>query len=178
MGIPKDTVLLIVLALSSCPAVALDQSAALIRDAQKLAKCMKNLDAECSVSMFDVSAMQAQGAPSANQLIVLTEGQFDRLSSAGARYEHFTILKPEPAFAGDGKLYAFVPYEFALEFPSRGTAVQRGFLVGISRDSGSSWRFIEGSRLTAENIKAFIPSYQGQELPPVFTKHQDTGDEP
>src|SRR5512138_1816956 len=160
------------------PIFAADGTQTLIRDAEKFAGCMRNLDAQCSVAMLDMATMETRGTPTQDELIARAQESFDRLSSARGRYTSYTIIKPESVYSEAEGLYALVPYQFVLEFPSRGTATQRGFLVGISRDSGLTWKFVEGSQLTTGDIKVMISSYKGEALPPVYVKHADVSDKP
>jgi hypothetical protein len=42
----------------------------------------------------------------------------------------------------------------------------KAFFLGISDDAGISWKFVDGQKITQDNIKMFIPGYDGATLPP------------
>ena len=89
----------------------------------------------------------------------------EQLKAMGARFTRFELGQPRQPFAGDGQLYIFIPY--VQEMEARGKRrFQEAFFIGVSEDQGQSWKFVDGTAATPQNIKAVIPSYGGAPLPP------------
>jgi hypothetical protein len=52
-----------------------------------------------------------------------------------------------------------------LEVRGQNTLSKASF-IGVSDDSGVSWKFVDGQKTTPENIGQIIPGYGGAALPP------------
>lgn len=61
--------------------------------------------------------------------------------------------------------YAFVP--FTLEFAGMlGTEAKDSYLLGVSRDDGRTWHFVDGGNLTREKLVRVLPDFPSDlELP-------------
>ena len=103
---------------SASGALGQDQVAALSRDAQHLADCMKALDANCVVALSHMESYERVSAPGFR----FAESQsrfFDELRQTGSKYTRFEISVPRKIFGDDGHAYAFVPYVEAGEIHGR-----------------------------------------------------------
>ena len=166
---------LLACALLAPPAVAAEAEAAAsaLRDAQQLVGCLRALDAHCAARYTNTGYLEEQGA-SREELIAAAVQLDEDLKSLGARYTRFELEKPGAPFAGDGRLYTFVPYVQTLEAGDRKATV-KAFFIGISVDGGASWTFVDGVNTTAANIRQIIPSYSGAPLPPKSLPAAGTG---
>src|SRR5215470_6604807 len=151
---PRAVAALLACALVPAPAVpadAADPAASALRDAQQLVECLRALDAHCAARYTNTRYLEEQGASREELIAAAAELDAD-LKSLGARYTRFDLEKPGAPFAGDGRLYAFVPYTQTLEAGDRKATVQ-AFFIGISGDAGASWTFVDGISVTADNIR-------------------------
>lgn len=89
----------------------------------------------------------------------ITEGMQGGPKIAGTRVGSATTHR-----RGD-VLYAFVP--FTLEFAGMpGTEAKDSYLLGVSRDDGRTWHFVDGASLTREKLLRVLPDFPSDlELP-------------
>ena len=164
----RGATLALLAGLAAWPAVrAADSSPAAnaLRDAQQLVACLRALDASCAARYTNTRYLEAQGATRA-ELIAAADELNRNLKSLGAKYTRFDLGRPWTPFAGDGRLYTFVPYTQTLEAGDKQATV-RAYFIGISEDAGASWTFVDGIHTSAGSIRDIIPSYAGAPLPPV-----------
>jgi len=90
---------------------------------------------------------------------------YQQLKSAHARYTRFDLSAPWPPFVAGRLTYIFIPYNMVLEVRGQDTW-SRAFFIGVSDDSGVSWKFVDGQKTTQDNIGSIIPGYEGATLPP------------
>jgi hypothetical protein len=90
---------------------------------------------------------------------------YQSLRSIGATYSSFDLAPPWKPFSLDRRTYAFVPYSYSLLARGETTRVQ-AFFIGVSEDSGSTWKFMDGVSVTPDNIGVVLPGFDGRALPP------------
>jgi hypothetical protein len=67
--------------------------------------------------------------------------------------------------AGD-QLFGIVPQSVTMRGPGGGVRTH-GFLLAVSRDGGTTWKFVNGGRLTPEKLAKMFPTLpEGFALPP------------
>jgi len=156
---------LLALVLVAPAARAADDAAAnALRDARALVQCLRALDAQCAARYTYTQFLEAQGASRAD-LIAAADELNRNLKSLGARYTRFDLEKPWTVFAGEGRLYTFVPYTQTLEAGDRQATVT-AYFIGVSADAGATWTFVDGVTTTADSIRQIIPGFAGGPLPP------------
>jgi hypothetical protein len=153
-----------VLILSARNVRAGDLSANASRDAMRLVACMKSFDSACANSLTYTKVFEDHGI-SRGQLEQRVADQYQKLKSMHATYSRFDLDAPWPPFVASGRNYVFVPYNMTLETGEQ-RAASKSFLIGVSEDSGASWKFVDGQRVTQDNIGMFVPGYAGDKLPP------------
>jgi len=130
---------------------------------------MREFDAACANSLTYTKSLEEHGY-TRDQLDQIVTNLYLKLKTAGANYSRFDLgASGEPFLVGD-TTYIFIPYEMDLVFDGKDTA-SKAFFVGVSEDSGVSWKFFDGRRLTKDNVETIIPGYKGAPLPEVST-HQ------
>ena len=69
--------------------------------------------------------------------------------------------------AGD-ELHAILPQEQVLDVPAKhGELRAPGHLLGVSRDGGKTWKFLDAAGLTPETVRQYLPNYNPKlTLPP------------
>jgi hypothetical protein len=135
------------------------------RDAMRLLTCMKTLDAACANSLTYVKVFEEHGI-TREKLDQSVTNLYQQLKSVHGTYTRLELNAPWPPFATRGLTYIFIPYSGVLKSPARNVSTT-SFLVGVSEDSGISWKFIDGQKVTPDNVGMIIPGYSGAKLPPV-----------
>ena len=135
-----------------------------LRDAQRLAECMKALDAPCVTALSDVKSYQLLSATGFDFAKTQTH-YFDSLREHGWGWITFDVKAPDQVFRDGARLYAFVPYVSRSNFGGE-VHTRQTFEVALSTDRGETWMFVDGAHLTPARMRVLIPSYSGQPLPP------------
>jgi hypothetical protein len=149
-----------------------DTAGNLTRDAQRFAHCMKLLDARCVIGVMHTKPMRDRGA-SDSEIFKRIDKQLTPLKELGLGYKRFDNQEPwEPIVIGD-LLVAFVPYEGEFQLSYRNGFLIEAYLIGVSKDEGATWQFIDGSNLSKDDLTGGLPGYSGQPVPTVFIKKLD-----
>lgn len=143
---------------------AADISANATNDATRLVVCMKAFDAACVNSLTYTKVFEDRGI-SREQLNQQVGGMYKQMKGAGTRYSRFELGAPWPPFVSRDLTYVFIPYDMALKGGGR-YVTAKSFFIGVSSDSGISWKFVDGQKVTQDNVAAIIPGYGGGALPP------------
>jgi hypothetical protein len=77
--------------------------------------------------------------------------------SQGIEMRSVTVEAPKEIVRAESYSFALLPQSLTMKVPG-GTLLSRGFLVGVSKDGGNHWWFVDGSNLTAENVKQVLPT--------------------
>jgi len=144
---------------------AADLSASATRDATRLADCMKAFDAACTTSLTYTKILEQYGI-SREQLDKGLVDMYQKMKSIGARYLRLDLAAPWPPFVARGKTYIFIPYDAVLVAPGQDTS-SKAFFIGVLDESRASWKFMDGQKVTDDNIGMMIPGYSGAKLPTV-----------
>jgi hypothetical protein len=155
-----ETALALALLVFVAPLRAADIAANASRDAARLASCMKAFDAPCANSMTYTKILEERGI-SRGQLDQQVGGLYANLKSSHVTYSRFDLSAPWPPFVTLGRRYIFIPYNAVLEGMGR-KVVAKSFFIGVSEDDGTSWKFMDGQRLTKDMIGQVIPGYVGK----------------
>ena len=164
MNCHLKVILVSALILSARNASAEDLSANASRDAMRLVACMKSFDSACVNSLTYTKVFEDRGI-SRVQLEQRVADLYQKLKSMHATYSRFDLDAPWPPFIAGGRDYVFVPYDMTLETGEQ-RASSKSFFIGVSEDSGISWKFVDGQRFTQDNIGVIVPGYTGDKLPP------------
>jgi len=156
--------LALTLTLSALAIGAEDPSANATHDATRLVVCMKAFDAACVNSLTYTKVFEDRGV-SRDQLDQQLGGMYKQMKGAGARYSRFDLGAPWPPFMSRDLTYLFIPYDMVLKGGGR-YVTAKSFFIGVSSDSGISWKFVDGQKVTQDNIAMIIPGYSGGALPP------------
>lgn len=89
-------------------------------------------------------------------MISYLETQMPALEAEGITFKRITLAQPEaPVVAGDTE-YAIVPQTIILDVKGDEWE-QRSYLLGISKDSGKTWTFVDGAGINQEMREAILP---------------------
>ena len=156
--------LVLLLSFFSMHSRAADIAANASRDAARLVACMKAFDAGCVNSLTYTKMLEDHGI-SRDQLDQGLVKMYRQMKSLRARYAVFELSAAWPPIVSRENTFVFIPYSMVLTARGQDT-IGKAFFIGISGDSGVSWKFVDGQKITQDNIKMFIPGYDGAALPP------------
>jgi len=168
---PRMACLLALLAVASVASAA-DSSTNALRDAAALVQCMKALDTDCTLKWIYLKNLEQQGFEP-GELRAELNASFENLRFVQSRTERFDLGTPGTPFAGDGKLYIFIPYQETMLIKGQRYS-QTAYFIGVSEDQGATWKFVDGIGFSEKNIRSLIPSYAGGALPPRITDPPST----
>jgi hypothetical protein len=166
-----------VLALSASLALASPEEkiTAAMRDAQAWVDCTKAFDAACVAARTDAEYLRGVGTTP--ELFARSESLlYARLKDLHAVVTRFDLSRPREEFRLDGLEVVFIPYEQALEI-SGTLARSSAYLIGLSRDDGTSWQLIDGSTVTLADIHIVLPNYAGEPpMPDAWSSASNDGE--
>jgi hypothetical protein len=145
------------------PVSAADFTGNATRDAERLVVCMKSFDAKCVVTLTYVMVFEDRGITDDELALRMTD-MYQKLRFMGATYSSFELATAWKVILANGRYYIFIPYSAVVDVDGQKTS-QQSFLLGVSEDSGISWKFVDGASVTQDNVVSIIPGYSGP-LPP------------
>ena len=148
-------------------AFAADSAANAFRDANSLATCMKALDTECTLKWLYTKNLEEQGF-GLGELRAQLNVSFENIKLVHGETERFELGTAGSPFPGDGRQYIFIPYQETMLIQGQRYS-QTAYFIGVSENSGESWKFVDGIGFSEKNIRTLIPSYGGAPLPPRAT---------
>jgi len=161
---PPGAIPMIPLALAlltfAVPVSAVDISANASRDAARLVSCMRVFDAACANSLTYTKVLEEHGI-SRSELEKAVTNLYGNMKSTRTAYSRFDLEAPWSPFVKGGRSYVFVPYNAVLEGNGRRMSA-KGYFIGVSEDSGVSWKFVDGQQITNDTIGHVIPGYVGK----------------
>ena len=105
-----------------------------------------------------------QGTRRAVQDVVL------KLKSAGMRVESLTFPKPPEFLEGGGRRFAVVP-TLSIISANAERFESLNFQLGILEPGSTEWTYVEGSRITRQNVQSLFPGFPATyEFPPFYRK--------
>jgi len=138
------------------------------QDVKALIDALYNADVDTVVRYTHptIIAMQGglQGTRKAVQDVVL------KLKSAGMRVESLTFPKPPEFLEGGGRRFAVVPTLSIIS--ANGQQIESlNFQLGVLEPGSTEWAYVEGSRITKQNVQSLFPGFPATyEFPPFYRK--------
>jgi hypothetical protein len=154
---------------ASAEAVQPEKDAARVQqDVRTLIHALYNADVDTVVRYTHptIIAMQGgvQGTRRAVQNVVL------KLKSAGMRVESLTFPKPPEFLEGAGRRFAVVP-TLSIISANAERFESLNFQLGILEPGSTEWTYVEGSRITRQNVQSLFPGFPATyEFPPFYRK--------
>lgn len=150
-------------------ATAKKAEAVVLREAEKFASCTKALDTGCVIALSDAQGYERLSAPGFRY----RESQaryFEEFKEMGSRYTRFELAGAPVIFQKERSLYCFVPYRAEGVIAGQEFKTD-AYLIGRSPDGGLSWKFVDGTNLSIEQVRLLIPAYDGH--PPLPAVHAE-----
>ncbi len=89
-----------------------------------------------------------------------------QMKSDGVSVEKVIIGEPVERKKINNTIYALIPQELTMKVPG-GLLHSDSHLIGISKDEGGSWYFLDTAKLNEQNLKILLPDLSGQmKIPP------------
>lgn len=148
---------------------------AAMRDAQAWVDCTRSFDAECVAARTDDEYLRGLGTTP--ELFARTESMlYSRLKDLHAVVTRFDLERPREEFRLDGRDVVFIPYDQAIEAGTN-HAESSAYIIGLSRDLGVHWQFVDGSTVTLADIRVVLPTYMGEPpLPETYSSASNDGE--
>ncbi|HKP55695.1 MAG TPA: hypothetical protein VJV78_03180 [Polyangiales bacterium] len=90
-----------------------------------------------------------------------------QIAKSEMKIESFSFPRAPEFFEGGGRKYVFVPTLMIVSANGQ-RAESLNFQLGILEPGTTDWKYIEGSRLTAENVQTFLPGFPKDRPFPAF----------
>ena len=129
---------------------------AAVRDGNSMYEAFRDGDLERFASYTYPGLINVLGGR-ARMLELLRKGQAD-MAAEGYRFTSGRVTTPAEVVTAGNELHALLPLTQILTAPG-GELHVRGHLLGISADGGTTWTFIDTGRLTPENVRQVVPSF-------------------
>ncbi|MDD5150985.1 MAG: hypothetical protein PHC28_11015 [Flavobacterium sp.] len=92
------------------------------------------------------------------KLSSLMKSTFDKMKSEGFVFENEIIEEPQNIFIAGKELHCIIPKKTIMKTP-KGRIQATYYYLGISKNGGGKWYFIETHMLNDENIKLIFPNF-------------------
>ena len=102
------------------------------------------------------------------KLIEMLQRALADMKTEGLRIVSVSAGAPLAIVKAGDELHAILPQEQVLDVPAkRGELRAPGHLLGVSRDGGKTWKFLDAAGLTPETVRQYLPNYNPKlTLPP------------
>jgi ribosomal protein L12E/L44/L45/RPP1/RPP2 len=152
-----------------------DDIKAALRDAEVWVDCTRSFDAACVAARSDDEYLRGLGTTP--ELFARTQSLlYARLKELHAVVTRFDLDRPREEFRLDGRDVVFIPYDEAIDAGGN-HAESSAYLIGLSRDLGAHWQFVDGSTVTLADIRIVLPSYMGEPpLPEAYSSASNDGE--
>ena len=163
MSSVRPTMVVCLIGAVSFPALSADQSDSAMRDAARLGACMVAMDAACVTALSNLEGYASLGTPSGEFLKSQTRF-FEAQKQVHWKTLRYDVATPTVWLSDAHRKFVVLPYSRDADYSGQ-VRTFHSYLIGVSSDSGSSWRFVDGGDLTAQQVQAVMPPYDGQPLP-------------
>jgi hypothetical protein len=113
-----------------------------------------------------------------DKTIAALEAAVKKMKDGGFAFRSAKVGEASKPVAGGDELYTVVPLTLEMKVPG-GTSTLNSFLLGVSRDKGKTWTFVDGSKIgdDARMTKRLLPNLPAElKLPkkekPAFKKDE------
>jgi hypothetical protein len=163
----KLTILLTLLASVSFGQV---DSKVIKEQAELTAKALLNDDYETVIKFTYPKVIQLVGGR--DKMISLVKKGKIEMGQQGISFDQVIIGKPSKTVAAGDEIHCLVPQTVYMKVPN-GKMKSETQLIGVSRDKGVNWYFIDAVNLNKDNIRSVLPNYNfdltlPSKKPPIF----------
>ena len=138
---------------------AQDMQAVIKAQAQETIEAMKNLDHKKMAQKTYPKILEMVGGEEA--LIKLLENQFNQFKAEGITFTSIEIGDPSATVKAGEELHCLIPQKLVLDTKDQ-IITTNGYLLGISRDQGKEWYFLDCAQLNNESVKMILPNFNDE----------------
>jgi hypothetical protein len=126
------------------------------KQARKLADAMQNKNYAVSAKYTHPYIVKMLGGR--EKYIEILKTGHQEMNKIGYRYESIELGEPSDIVKAGSELHCIIPEIITMRF-SEGIVVSKSALLGVSKNKGKSWTFIETAMLPEEKIKNILPNF-------------------
>jgi hypothetical protein len=143
--------------------------AALTRDLDRLAACHRASDLACLSPLMHAELSEEIARRNWRDSAIWRSMARQSESSTGATLSTRRFAEPAQPFRAGDRLYSLVTYELGGPVAG-GWRDLESFLIAVSDDAGTSWRFVDGELAARGRVDRVIPGYRQRDLPEVILR--------
>jgi hypothetical protein len=131
--------------------------AAAKRDGNAWSLAMLTGDFDTLVNYTHPALVQRSGGK--DKLIGKLRKASDNMRAEGYRIVESSVAEPLQIVRAGDEMHAVLPLKEVIVRAKHGELHSSGYLLGVSRDDGRTWKFINGSALTEKDVREMLPNY-------------------
>lgn len=152
----KNIYIIVFLIFCNCTFSQNQFSKKIISDCEKMIFAMKNKDYNTILNYTYPKIIEIGGGK--NKLFSLIKSSYEKMEKEGFFFEDEILGEPQKVYIAGKELHCIVPKNEIMKTP-KGRIKATYYLLGISKDDGKNWFFIESHMLNSENIKTIFPNF-------------------
>jgi hypothetical protein len=126
------------------------------RDVQAVIRSLYRGEIDTVLRYTHPTILQQLGGPEQARRVLADA--ITKLSRSGMKIEAFSFPQPPQFFEGGGRRFVFVP-TLSIISNKDARVESLNFQLGILDPGTKEWKYVEGSRLTTENVQIFFPGF-------------------
>lgn len=146
------------------------QDAALVKQkAKALAMAMVKSDYKTIIDNTYPKAVEAAGGK--EKLYTSIGTDLANMKKQGIAFESASIGNPGKFYKAGAETHCLIPEDITAKVPS-GRIIVHSHLLGVSKDNGKSWTFLDLNNFNAQKVKQLIPNFNPALVIPATTTEQ------
>jgi len=141
--------------------------------AEMTAKALLNDDYETVLKFTYPKVIELVGGRE-KMVSLIRKGKVE-MGQQGISFQSVTIGEPSKTVNAGEEIHCLVPQTIFMKAPN-GRIKSETYLIGVSRDGGNNWFFIDAVNLNMENVKRVLPNYNSTLKIPAKTPPKYIGD--
>jgi len=93
-----------------------------------------------------------------DQLVIALAAAKSEFERTGLSFERVEVDPPQRTVSSGDQLFAIVPTHVTMKVP-QGHIASASYLLGVSKDGGATWRFVDGAGLRPDNVKKIFATF-------------------
>ncbi len=128
-------------------------------EAQKCANAL--LEQNWDIVVYYTYPMIIDRMGGKNKMIQVFKNGTKEMTSQDISFQNIIIGKPIQTIKVKSIIYALVPQKITMNVPG-GLLYQDSYLIGITKDAGKRWYFIDTAKFNEDNLKIVLPDLAGK----------------
>lgn len=93
-----------------------------------------------------------------DKMISLIKNGKTEMKQQGITFNKVIIGRPSKTVIAGNEIHCLIPQTIYMKVP-KGKMKSETYLIGVSRDKGVNWYFIDAANLNNDNVKRVLPNY-------------------